>query len=199
MSYKELLSAVAIALTLLAFVPYIRSIVQGKTRPHVFSWLIWGSTTFVIFLAQLADRGGAGAWPMGVSGLITLYIAYLAYVHQRRSDVLAFTINRVDWLFLGVSLLALPLWAVTANPLWAVMVLTVVDVLGFGPTFRKAYSQPYSEHLLFYATITLRNLLATVALAHYSLTTMLFPLTMAIICVIFIMMVLYRRRIISAQ
>ncbi len=61
MAYKELLGAAAIALTLYAFLPYIRSILQGRTRPHVFSWVIWGSTTFVVFLAQLADKGGAGA------------------------------------------------------------------------------------------------------------------------------------------
>jgi uncharacterized protein with PQ loop repeat len=55
MTYKELLGMIAIALTLVAFLPYIRSIFRGKTRPHVFSWVIWGSTTFVVFLAQLAD------------------------------------------------------------------------------------------------------------------------------------------------
>lgn len=59
--FKEFFGAVAIALTIMAFWPYIRSIHQGKTKPHVFSWIIWGSTTFVVFLAQLADAGGAGA------------------------------------------------------------------------------------------------------------------------------------------
>ncbi len=83
--YKELLSVVAIALTLLAFLPYIRSILKGKIKLHMFSWVIWGSTTFIVFLAQLEDDGGAGAWPIGVSGIITIYIALLAYV--KRSDI----------------------------------------------------------------------------------------------------------------
>ena len=78
MVYKEIPSTVAIVLTLIAFFPYIRSIHQGKTKPHVFSWVIWGSTTFVVFLAQLADKGGAGAWPIGVSGVITLFVAFIA-------------------------------------------------------------------------------------------------------------------------
>jgi hypothetical protein len=34
---KEILSAAAIALTFIAFTPYIRSILKGKTKPHVFS------------------------------------------------------------------------------------------------------------------------------------------------------------------
>jgi len=36
MSYKDSLSAVAITLTLIAFSPYVRSIIKGATRPHVF-------------------------------------------------------------------------------------------------------------------------------------------------------------------
>lgn len=56
MPYKEILSIIAIALTLMAFVPYIRAIFHGIIRPHVFSWVIGGATTF--FLAQLEDRGG---------------------------------------------------------------------------------------------------------------------------------------------
>ncbi len=45
---KLVFSGLAIALTFVAFVPYIRSILQGVTKPHVFSWVIWGTTTVVV-------------------------------------------------------------------------------------------------------------------------------------------------------
>ena len=86
MPYKEFLSAIAIILTLVAFIPYIRSIQSGKTKPHVFSWIIWASVTFIVFLAQLSDSAGAGAWPIGISGVITLYVAVLAYRKVRQDD-----------------------------------------------------------------------------------------------------------------
>lgn len=95
MLYKELLSMVAITLTVIAFFPYIRSIIRGSIKPHVFSWVIWGTTTFVLFLAQLEGHGGAGAWPIGVSGSITIFIAFLAFI--KRSDII---ITKTDWLFL---------------------------------------------------------------------------------------------------
>lgn len=146
MLYKELLGAVAIALTVMAFYPYIRSIIKGEIKPHVFSWVTWGTTTFVVFLAQLEDNGGAGAWPIGLSGSITTGIAVLAYL--KRTDI---TITRTDWLFLVTAMSSLPLWYFTSDPMWAVVVLTTVDVLGFGPTVRKAYNLPHSESLLFFA------------------------------------------------
>lgn len=192
MIYKELLSSVAIILTFIAFFPYIRSIHQGKTKPHVFSWLTWGATTFVVFLAQLADKGGVGAWPIGISGLITIYVALLAYIKQ--SDTI---ITKMDWLFFILAMTSLPLWYLTSNPLWAVVILTSVDVMGFGPTFRKAYIHPFEEQLRFYLIMATRNLFAIMALEHYSLTTVLFPAMTAIACLMLIMMVVYRRQLVQ--
>jgi len=186
--YKELLAAAAIVLTFVMFVPYIRSIRAGRTKPHAFSWIVWGLATLVVFFAQLADRGGSGAWPIGVSGLITAYIAVLAY--RSRSDT---SITNVDRVFLLIAVAALPCWLVTANPLVAVVLLTGVDLAGFAPTFRVAFLRPHQEHIGFYSLGALRNALAIGALERYSLTTVLFPAAVGIACVLFVAMVGYRR------
>ncbi|MCF6250177.1 MAG: hypothetical protein L3J75_02735 [Methylococcaceae bacterium] len=191
---KVLFSTAAIALTFIAFLPYIRSIHQGITKPHVFSWVIWGSTTFVVFLAQLTDRGGIGAWPIGISGIITLYVAFLAYI--QKSDTL---ITSTDWLFLILSMSSLPLWYLTSDPFWAVLILTTVDVLGFGPTFRKAYSFPFEEQLRFFVIMAVRNLISILALEHYSQTTVLFPAVIASTSLLFIVMVMYRRQVLVVK
>lgn len=192
--YKELLSAVAIALTFLASVPYIYSILKGTTKPHVFSWVIWGSTTFVVFLAQLQGNGGVGAWPIGVSGVLTIFIAVLAYA--KRGDV---TITKIDWAFLFAALSSLPLWYATSDPVWAVVILTTVDVFGFGPTFRKAYDQPRSEPVNFYVLFAFRNLFVLMALEYYSVTTVLFPAVLGLTCVSIIALLAYRRQVVEAE
>jgi hypothetical protein len=192
--YKEILSAVAILLTFIAFLPYIRSVLKDEIKPHVFSWIIWGSTTFIVFIAQLSDNGGIGAWPIGASGIITLYVALLAY-HKRRD--LSITLS--DWIFLSLSMSSLPLWYFTSDPLWAVIILTFADILGFGPTFRKAYIFPFEEQLTFFVIMVVRNILSVFALENYSLTTILFPLAVALICLIFITMVLIRRYKLQAK
>jgi hypothetical protein len=146
----------------------------------------------VVFLAQLADHGGAGAWPIGVSAAVTLGVAVLAW--GKKAYV---TITRMDGAFFLVGLTALPFWIFTSEPLWAVVILTTVDVLGFGPTFRKAYAKPHDETLLFFAIIVVRNLTVLLALEHHSLTTVLFPATMALACILFILMVAARRRAVT--
>ncbi len=188
MFYKEILSAVAIALTLVAFYPYVRGIIQGAIKPHVFSWVIWGTTTFVVFLAQLEAHGGVGAWPIGVSGSITIFIAILAYV--KRADV---AITKTDWLFFITAMSSLPLWYLTSDPVWAVVVLTVVDLLGFGPTVRKVNANPHSESLPFFALFAARNSIVVMALEDYSVVTVLFPATTAAACVLLMALIAYRR------
>jgi hypothetical protein len=191
---KQILATVAIVLTFAMFVPYIRSIHEQRTKPHAFSWIIWALGTFVVFLAQLAGDGGLGAWPIGVSGVITGYIALLAYrTHADR------TITTTDWIFLAIALAALPCWLLTSSPLTAVVLLTAIDLAGFGPTFRAAYDRPHDERTSFYALAAVRNGLAIAALERYSLTTVLFPAAVGLACVVFVAMVAYRRSLLATE
>ena len=185
---KLLFSAAAFVLTFVLFVPYIRSIRKGTTIPHVFSWAIWAFGTFVVFFAQLTGGGGIGAWPIGFSALITSYIAFLAYSRRNES-----AITRLDWVFFGLALLALPAWGVASDPLWAVVLLTTADLIGFAPTLRRAYTHPYQEHAGFFAFGAVRNTFVVLALEHYSWTTVLFPAAVGMACLLVAASLLVRR------
>jgi hypothetical protein len=93
---------------------------------------------------------------------------------------------------------SLPLWYLTSDPLWAVVILTTVDALGFGPTMRKAYHFPHSESVLFFALFATRNLLVVLALEQYSVTTVLFPAVIAAACLLLMALMTYRRRALAA-
>jgi hypothetical protein len=186
------LSAAAMALTFIAFVPYVRSILTGATRPHVFSWIVWGTNTSVAFYATLSAQGGAGAWAVGFSAAITFAVAALAW--QKRADI---TITRLDWLFFIAGLAAIPLWFVARDPLWAIVVVTAVEVAGFCPTLRKSWHQPWSEPVSFLAMLILRNALVIAALEQRTLTTILFPAAMAAACAVLIGVLVWRRRVLA--
>ncbi len=190
--YKEVLSVLAIVITIYAFIPYIMQIIMNKVTAHVFSWVIWGTTTSIVFLAQMQDSGGAGAWPIGISGLITVATAILAFI--KRGDL---TLTKMDWIFFLIALSSIPFWYFTSDPLWAVVVLTIVDLLGFGPTLRKAFDFPHQESIHFFFLFVLRNGIATLALENYSLTTMLFPVATGIACVLLIGIILTRREVVE--
>ncbi|MCC5796465.1 MAG: hypothetical protein JJU48_03970 [Methylophaga sp.] len=73
--------------------------------------------------------------------------------------------------------------------------LTFVDLLGFGPTYRKAFHLPYQENIGFFSLFALRNLLVLLALEHYSTTTILFPAATGLACVLLIALIVRLRHV----
>ncbi len=193
MNLYEIASLASIILTVITYVPYIAGIRKGQIKPHFFSWVIWSITTTVVFFAQLSADGGVGAWPTGVSALITVYVGILAW--RTSSDL---SITRTDYAFLIASLAALPAWFFTADPLWSVIILTVVDALGFGPTLRKIYHRPHEESLQFYNLFIVRSALSVAALETRNLTTVLFPAAMVVVCCATSIMLWWRRKTLAA-
>ena len=190
MTANAFFGGITLALTFVAFYPYIRGILKGETRPHVFTWFIWGVGTIVVFVAQLMDGGGFGAMVIGVSGVITFGIAILALTRHADRSIVA-----MDWVFLALAASALPLWFFTDSALSAVIILTIVDLLGFGPSVRKAIDQPWEENATFFGIGAVRNVFVLFALGNYTWTTVLFPAAVGLACMIFVVVILARRRV----
>lgn len=75
---KEVIGAFTVILAFAGLIPYIFDILRGKTKPHVFTWVVWALVTFLAFLAQWRSGGGAGSWTTGITGLLTIFIAMLS-------------------------------------------------------------------------------------------------------------------------
>ena len=189
MTLNLLFSAVAMSLSLFAFGYYVRSILKGYTQAHPFSWTIWGISTCVIFAAQTTAGAGYGAWAIGLSGLAALGIAVLSLRGPRSVGV-----HSLDIACLIAAMVSLLIWYATNDPLWAVVLITCVDSLGFIPTLRKAYHSPHSEPITFHLLMGLRGLFVVAALEQYSITTLLFPLTVSVFCCLLIAVLLIRRK-----
>lgn len=185
---KQLSSLLAIVLTFIAFIPYFNAIMAGKIRPHIFTWGFWGITLLIIGSAQLAGGAGLGAWPVLTSGLLSFVVVWLAM-----SGGQSFSMTKTDWNCFWIALPALPFWLVTGMPLIAVTVLSLINLYGFTPIFRRSWDQPYGASMGFFGLAVLRNMLLLIALERYSLTTMLFPTALLAACLALCGMLYYRR------
>ena len=59
---KTTYSFVAILLTLIGYIPYIKDTIKGKTTPHAFTWFTFGLATIFTFGLQLSSGGGVGSF-----------------------------------------------------------------------------------------------------------------------------------------
>ena len=113
LNYKIILGILAIAISLIAYIPYFRDIFKGKTKPHAYTWLIWFILTAIAFAGQLIEGAGAGAWATGAVSAASLAIFILALKKGEKNITVS------DKFSLFGSFCALLLWFLTNDPLIA--------------------------------------------------------------------------------
>jgi len=191
--YHIVLAALGIIIGLLSFVPYFRDIFRGLTKPHVFSWFIWSLLVGITFLIQVAEGGGVGAWVTGIEALCCAAVTIFAYTRGEKN------ITRSDWICFVLALFAIVLWRLADQPLAAVILVLVADMLGYIPTLRKSYSKPHEETASQYALSAVHWVLAISALQVFMLTTWLYPAWMAVFDSVLVATLLIRRRQLAKQ
>lgn len=191
MQLKILLSLIASSIAVISYVPYIRDIHSGKTKPHGFSWLIWSLLAYIAGFAQLKSGGGVGASVALVTATLSLWISYISV--KRKSA----KITKGDWVSFVIAFAAIPLWIITSQPLLAVILVSIIDLVGFWPTIRKSFNAPHHETVSTYSLSTLKHCLTVAAQKNYNLTTVLYPASLAIATGVFVVMLLIRKRTIS--
>lgn len=188
METNTVIGIIVVVLTFVGYIPYVRDILRGKTKPHVFSWFIWGITTLIIYALQVSAGAGSGAWMTLAVALITFLIFFLSIRNGDRN------IKKIDVVFLVVSILALILWKTVNQPVLSIILLSAVDLIGFAPTIRKSWNAPHSETLSLYVISAFRHSLSIFALQNYSIVTWLFPASWVLVNFFFAILLITRRR-----
>jgi hypothetical protein len=178
----------SLAIAIVSYLPYFTSIFAGRTRPHAFSWFVWGPLMLIAFLAQDVSGAGPGAWVTGLTGVLNLLVGVLALFYGERD------ITRSDWLSFAAALAVIPVWYVTHTPFIAVLLIILIDALGFYPTIRKTLRKPQEECLLTYGLSAFQFFVALFALERFSWTAALYPLAIVLMNGGFVCAVLLRRR-----
>ena len=187
MTLKEIFGLLSLMLSVVSYVPYVRSIFVANTKPHAFTWLVWGAVMAIAFVAQLSDKAGAGSWATGLSAAFCLGIGVVAMFRGERH------ITRGDWIAFAVTLLAIPLWVATSDPLWSVLLVTGIDAVACYPTFRKSYAKPDEELAFKYVLTVIRYLFSLLALEHFTVVTSIYQLVSIFMEMAVVVMLFWRR------
>lgn len=180
-------------MTLAGYFFYFRDIFRGKTKPHAYSWLVWALLTAIAFAGQLHDKGGPGAYVTGVTAAISFIIFFLSIKRGEKS------VTRSDRINLAAALLAIIPWLLIGDPVISVILISIIDFLGFLPTIRKSWHKPREETLIHYVFAGLKFILAIIALDHYTIATWFYPASLVAANLFFVTMLIVRRRSVAVK
>lgn len=188
---KTIISLVAVFLTILGYIPYLRNTFTGKTTPHIYTWFIWGLVTAIAYALQVSDGAGVGSWVTLVVAIISFIIFGVGLINGKKD------ITRSDTVFFMLSFVAIYFWQITKQPILSILLVSTIDMLGFVPTIRKSWYKPHSETLFTYELSAFRHGLSFFALQNYTIVTWLYPITWSLANFLFSLMLIIRRKQLS--
>ena len=187
----EIIGTITVIIAIAMHVPYLVGAIKGTIKPHPFTWILWTLLTLIVFFAQFFDGAGPGAWGTGVVGGLCIAITF-ASLRYGFEDI-----KKKDAIFFIIGLMSIPLWVYTNDPTLSVIIVTVIDMFAFAPTFRKSYMKPYDEPLYLYTSNIIRHGLSLFAIVHVSIATAFFPFMIMIANIGLTGFLIWRRKVLS--
>ena len=166
---KTTCGIIATIISAVAFFPYLKDIFRRKTQPHSYTWLIWTILQITGVIAMFNNGAGLGALALAVGAVFCLYVFILSLKYGTKN------ITAFDTVCLIGALAAIGVYAFLHNPTLSVILITVIDFVGFLPTLRKAYAEPYSETLSLFTLGVIWSSFNLVAIFSYTIVTTLYP------------------------
>jgi len=193
MEIKLLFGILSSILAVVCFIPYIRDIIKKRTEPHTYSWLVWTIVQTVGVMSQIKDGAGYGSWALiiGAISCATIFILSLKYGTKN--------ISKFDALCLVASLFTIIIYFTIDNPMWAVIAVATIDFIGFVPTFRKGFEEPFTETVSTFLMSGVANALSIVALQNYTVATVLYIASLFFTNMFFVTMILMRRKMLGMK
>ncbi len=191
MEIKLLFGFTSTIIAVVCFIPYIKDIFEKKIEPHAYSWLVWTILQTVGVMAQLKEGAGYGAWALGVGAFFCFAIFLLSFKYGTKN------ISKFDGACLAASLFAIAIYVLIDNPVYAIIIVALVDFVGFLPTFRKGFEEPFTETTSTFILSATANILSILALQNYTVTTVFYIASLFFTNSSFAMMILLRRKLLK--
>ena len=154
---------------LISFVPYVRDIFLGKTKPERMSWLIWAILGLILFFSQLAKGASDSLIMTGVMVAGDLFVFILAIKYGFGGFL------KRNIVALIAAAIGLFLWYVTKEAAFALFIAMFIDAIGVILTVIKSYEKPATETVSSWIFCAIGGLLGCVAVGSFNFILLAFP------------------------
>ena len=187
LDYRTIIWIITIIIGIYAYYPYITDILKGKTKPHLFSWIIFLIMDAVAFLIQIGDNAGPWAWWILTTWLMGLIVLILAINNGEKN------ITKSDSFAFIVALWCIAAYVFLPDPTYSLYLVLTISGLALYPTARKSFHKPNEETMSIYVIAGVRSILSIIATINVSFLTIGLPVFIIVANTLFVSMVLVRR------
>jgi hypothetical protein len=185
-----LFAIVGSAVNFAACLSYVRAILKGEATPNRVTWFLWALVPLIAGAAQL--RAG-----VGISTLVVLSVgagpACIVLASFARGTGL-WRLGPFDYVCGACALAALALWAVTGEPVTAIVLSILGDFAAALPTLRKAWRAPTTENRSTYVISFVGMILGILSVREVTFAAYAFNAYLVAACGTFVLILYLPRR-----
>lgn len=139
MSLIGIAGIISTVLAVCAGVPYIRSILNGKTKPHRLGWLVFTTLNGMVFFAQYLAGGRISTL---VSLIFFIFSIVIFGLSIKRGTSKTSKADRYLFIFAMIAIVA---WGISRNNELAIWLTLLIDVAATSMIILKIRKLPDSE------------------------------------------------------
>lgn len=189
MSLYLFFGILGVLLGLTAYTIYFRAIFRKETKPHLYTWMIWGVLGITGSMVSFQNEGGWWILVPTMMGILNTTLAVIAIFYGETH------INTKDKVLLGLCWFMFLFWFLTKNDLWTIVLACIIESIGFYFTWKKSYTRPFEENLNSYIIWTFEFFFAVLAIEHLNIINGLYPSYLFLSELFFIGFLIWRRKI----
>ncbi len=188
MSLSNISAVISLVLSCLLFVPYYSGIIKGETKPHILTWATWSVLTGLGFILSYSNGGGPGSFNFALQSLLCFTIVLYSFFQKEKN------ITNSDWITFCAAIFISILYFFSKDALLSIIFATIIDSLGYIPTFRKSYLSPQEEPTLTYILNSGSWFFSIGGLKTFSLVTLIFPTTLIVVSSSLVVFLIIRKK-----
>ncbi len=184
---------IGVTISLIGHLLYIRSIINGYSKPNLVSWVVWMIAPFIGVFFQLKAGATLSVLPVFMAGFGPLIIITTALLVKNA----IWKVKSFDIYCGALSVVALLVYLWTNNLGISILFAILSDALAFIPTMVKAWSFPYTESPHAYLWSIFSNTLGLLIINNWVFTIYSFSVYL-ILANIIMVSIIYRKKLLES-
>jgi hypothetical protein len=189
--WRNALGLLSVALAVVAAIIYIAQTLRGEVRPHPLSWFLFGILSLTGYLVQRDEGARQGSWTLLAMTIICFLFVAVSVARGERS------FSRREWAFVVAGGVVFVVYLFTKEANVAAALTTLIDALGFGPTFTRGWSFPRKDSVTSFALNAAKFVPSLMAMDPISFATSFYPAVLLVLNTAVAIMLIVRRRAIG--
>jgi hypothetical protein len=189
--WRDALGILSVVMAILAAVIYVFQTLRGEVRPHPLSWFLFGILSATGYWVQRDQGAHQGSWTLLAMTIICFIFVAASVARGERS------FSRQEWAFAVAGGAAFVVYLFSREANIAAALTTVVDALGYGPTFIRGWTHPKKDSVTSFALNGAKFVPSLMAMDPISFATSFYPATLLVLNAAVSIMLLTRRRAVA--